>query len=144
MSTDNASTNRPRPRRERVSSGTKWETIMGYSRAVKAGHHIYVSGTTSTDMSGNLLHKGEAYDQTLRALDNIERAISEFDADRRHIVRTRVYVTNIYDWEVIAKAHGEFFKDINPVTTMVEVRRLIEPEMLVEIEADAYLDPNEV
>jgi enamine deaminase RidA (YjgF/YER057c/UK114 family) len=140
MAPEKENKNFPPPRRERVSSGTKWESVMGYSRAIKAGKHIYVSGTTSTDMSGNLLHKGEAYDQATRALENIEKALEEFGADRRHIVRTRVYVTNIFSWEVIANAHGDFFKDINPVTSMVEVRRLIEPDMLVEIEADAYLD----
>lgn len=125
--------------RKHVSSGTKWETKIGYSRALRVGSHVYVSGTTSTNMDGKVVNKGAPYDQTVQAIKNIERALEEAGATLQDVVRTRMFVTSIYNWEEIGKAHGDMFKDINPTTSMVEVKRLIEPEMLVEIEAEAYI-----
>ena len=127
-------------RRENVSSGTCWDTTVGYSRVVRVGPFVYVSGTTATDESGNIVGAGDPYAQANRALGNVEAALQRVGAGLSDVVRTRIYVTDIENWDEVGRAHNEFFKEMRPATSMVEVRRLILPEMLVEIEADAVVE----
>ena len=127
--------------RRHVSTGTEWESTVGYSRAVRVGDHVHVSGTTATDEAGEVVGDDDVERQTDRALANVAAALERLDAGLEDVVRTRLYVTDIDDWAAVGRVHGSYFGDVRPATAMVEVSRLIDPRMLVEIEADALVDP---
>ncbi|HUO43097.1 MAG TPA: RidA family protein [Methylomirabilota bacterium] len=125
--------------RVRISSGTKWEPLVGYSRAVRVGNSVHVAGTTATDLEGNIVGVGDASVQARQALKNIKRALEAVGASIDDVVRTRIFVTDISKWEQVGRVHGEYFKDVRPATTMIEVSRLVDPKMILEIEAEAII-----
>lgn len=126
--------------RQRISSGTQWEPLVGYSRAIKVGNRVYVSGTTPTDAEGRVVAAGDPYSQTVQTIKNIQRALEQAGAKLEDVVRTRMYVTDIKLWQEYGRAHGESFGGVRPATSMVEVSRLIDPAIMIEIEADAEID----
>lgn len=130
-------------KKTRISTGTPWEAVVGYSRAVRIGRAVHVSGTTATDERGRVVSPGDPYAQAVHAIRNIRAALEEAGSRLEEVVRTRIYVTDIRGWEDVGRAHGDAFGEVRPATTMVEVRRLIDPDMLVEIEADAVIREGE-